>query len=158
MTQENLIQVSKNIYVNVYHYKNPEEIKKQLLSEPTHEPCNSSCADCSSRKFCRWAPWNLGKPRMKAPTKDGQEEEKRIKNLLKSVKCIDGQRKRYTKRNVPGKWLWRYMCENVSRPCYKGILCISCVTSNFLNRQIYWSNEFQCYLFEEEYRRLKSCP
>jgi len=57
------IQVSKHIFVDLKDYKLEarDRIKFNLAHEPTHEPCNSECSDCTARKYCRWAPWNIGK-------------------------------------------------------------------------------------------------
>ncbi len=55
------IQVSKHIFVDLNDYipEAREKIRNNLQNPPTHDYCNSECSDCYTRRYCRWAPWNL---------------------------------------------------------------------------------------------------
>jgi hypothetical protein len=121
-----------------------------------HEPCNSDCPSCTARKTCRWNPDNLGKKYKRDPPSPWRKTCNDAAKRLKAVKCADGKRKYFDRKLIqtwPGKWLWRFLCNSLSHPCYRpGTYggCITCVEERHPNQEILWSNKEQAYILKKQ--------
>ncbi|MBU0546709.1 hypothetical protein KJ735_00815 [Patescibacteria group bacterium] len=132
------------------------EIVKLVSNEgKEHGPCNSNCPTCTARKTCRWNPKNFGKKYLRDPPSPYRKTCNDAAKRLKAIKPADGKKRKFFSKklhNLPGKWLWRFLCDSPHHPCYRpGTYggCITCIEERFPNQEILWSNKQQAYILKK---------
>ena len=124
--------------------------------EKMHDPCNSDCPTCTAQKTCKWNPKNLGKKYMRDPSSPWRKTCSDAYKRLRAIKCADGKKRKFFSKKLqklPGKWLWRFLCNSLSHPCYRpGTYggCITCVEERFPGQEILWSNKKQAYILKKQ--------